>query len=132
MKITIVSLFSLLVGIGAGWYVGSRPSSKVERHTRELQEAIVRIGNVQEVDQAAAASFAVDAIRCIDSGETQKAVQFLSFPIAMYYRDYGTQAGTTAERLKLGAAIEQLAQTNPFVAARIKASGSAYDGENIK
>jgi hypothetical protein len=55
-----------------------------------------------------------------DSGETQKAVQFLSLPIASYYSMYAIHAGTNAERLKLRAYIEQTAQTNQVVAAQIK------------
>ncbi len=70
------------------------------------------IGNVQEAYSGGIyASLAVNAIQCIDSGKTQEAVQWLSFPIANYYRDYGSRAGTNTQRIKLVARIEQLART---------------------
>jgi hypothetical protein len=126
MKTTMISLVSLLVGIGVGWYVGySRPTAQMSREMRHQFDA-------DESDQAAAAALATQAIQCIDSGETQKAVQFLTFPIMVYYRDYATQPGTNAQRLKVRAYIELLAQTNPVVAARLKEVGYGDTQGNIR
>jgi hypothetical protein len=113
MKIIIISLVSLLVGVGVGWYFGyTRPNAQVAREVRQqLRE--------DENDHALAAIFAAEAITYIDSGETQKAVKSLSYPIAEYYCIYATRAGTNEHRLKLRAHIEQLARTNQVVAAQI-------------
>ena len=73
-----------------------------------------------ENDDCNAALFALTAIPYIESGETQKAVQCLSFPIAHYYFIYQDHVGTNEVRLKLRARIEQLASTNQIVAAQIK------------
>jgi hypothetical protein len=116
----IVSLVSLLVGIGVGWFVASRPNAKLTRHTRDLEMTFDSIENVQEICMGGMASLSVNAIQCIDSGKTQEAVQWLSFPIANYYRDYGSRAGTNTQRFKLVARIEELARTNQTVAALIK------------
>jgi hypothetical protein len=114
MKTIAISLVSLLVGIGVGWHFG---------YTRAITQAGTEIHgelDAYESGDAKAAAFAAEAIRCIDSGETQKAVQFLSLPIASYYSAYAIRAGTNAQRLKLRAYIEQTAQTNQVVAAQIK------------
>jgi hypothetical protein len=85
-----------------------------------MQQGLDIYAGMDESDRAVAASFSLNAIQCIDSGDPQKAVQWISFPIAMYYRDYGSRAGTNAQRIKMGARIEELAQTNQIVAACIK------------
>ena len=115
MKAIIVSLVSLIIGICIGWYTGyTRPIAEETRWLHAQEDAY-------ESGHAMAASLAVDAIQSIDAGESQKAVQFLSLPIASYYSSYSIYAGTNAQRLKVSARIEQLAQTNQIVAARIKA-----------
>jgi len=119
-KRDIISLVSLLVGIGVGWFVASRPNAKLTRHTRDLEMTFDSLVNVQEICMGGMASLSANAIQCIDSGKTQEAVQWLSFPIANYYRDYGSLAGTNTQRIKLVARIEQLARTNQTVAALIK------------
>lgn len=114
MKTIIISLVALVIGISAGWYAGyTRPIAQDSRWMRAQEDAY-------ESGNAMAASLAVDVIQCIDSGETQKALQFLSLPIASYYSTYSLHAGTNAQRLKVSSRIEQLAQTNQIVAARIK------------
>ncbi len=114
MKIIAISLVSLLVGVGVGWYFGyTRATAQADTEIRGELDAY-------ESGDAKAAAFAAEAVRCIDSGETQKAVQFLSLPIASYYSVYAIHAGTNAQRLKLRACIEQTAQTNQIVAAQIK------------
>jgi hypothetical protein len=114
MKTMVISLVSLLIGLCVGWYAGyTRPFHEGLKYLRTQEDAY-------ESGHAMAASLAVDAIQSIDAGESQKAIQFLSFPIASYYSSYSIYAGTNAERLKVTARIERLAQTNQIVAARIK------------
>jgi len=60
-----------------------------------------------------------NTIRLIDSGQDQKAVQMLSFPIASYYYVYASSRFTNEQRLKLRAMIDGLASTNHVVAAQI-------------
>jgi hypothetical protein len=114
MKIITVSLVSLLVGVGIGWYFG---------YTRSDAQAAKEVGSVleaQESGAAVAAVFATEAVGCIDAGDTQKAVQFLSLPIAHYWVGYAIRAGTNSQRLKVRSYIEQSAYTNQIVAAQIK------------
>ena len=114
MKIIIISLVSLLVGIGIGWYCGyTRPTAQAAREVRGELDAY-------ESGDAKAAVFAAEAVACIDSGETQRAVQFLSLPIASYYSVYAVHAGTNAQRLKVRGYIDQVARSNQVVAAQIK------------
>src|SRR5450759_314590 len=113
MKIIIALTVGLLIGAGVGWYAGyTRPLTKSNRDAR-------RYLTTMEVDDSTAAIFAVRAIPIVESGDTQKAVQWLAKPIGSYYRVYETKAGTNAERLSLRAKIEQLASTNSVVAAEI-------------
>ena len=57
----------------------------------------------------------VRAIKLIESGETQNAVQMLSRPIPQYYYLYAIHAGTDRQR-KMRAMIEELVSTNKIVA----------------
>jgi hypothetical protein len=114
MKIIIITLVSLLVGVGIGWYLGyTRPIAQASRDMHDEESAY-------ESGDAKAAAIAIDTISCIDSGDTEKAVQFLSLPIAGYYNIYAKRIGTNEQRLKICDNIEQLARTNQIVAARIK------------
>lgn len=113
MKVIIISLVTLLVGVGIGWHFG---------YTHSNLQAAKEVGSVleaQEDGDAVAASFAVEAVRCIDAGDTQKAVQFLSLPIAHYCVVFHYDSPTNESRLKLRSRIDQLAQTNQVVAAQI-------------
>jgi hypothetical protein len=111
MKIIVASLACLFVGFGAGWHFAYNAAADREvRH--ELDE--------QEMSSGAAATFAVEAVKCIDSGDTQKAVQFLSLPIADYCIVYKYPPTTNESLIKLRARIDQLALTNHIVAAQIK------------
>lgn len=113
MKIIIASLVSLLVGVGIGWHLG---------YMRSNAQAVKEVGSVleaQESGDAVAATFAVEAVRCIDSGDTQKAVQFLSLPIAHYCVVFAHNPSTDTGQLKLRARIDELARTNQVVAAQI-------------
>ena len=114
MKIITVSLVSLLIGVGIGWHFG---------YTRSNAQAAKEVGSVleaQESCEAVAATFAAEAVRCIDVGDTQKAVQYLSLPITHYWVIYAVSAGTNSQRLKVRSYIEQYAYTNQIVAAQIK------------
>jgi hypothetical protein len=113
MKTIIISLVALLVGVGIGWYVGCTASdAQTEKEVGSVLEA-------EENDAAMAAALAADTVRFIDAGNTQKAVQCLSTPIAHYWTEYAIYAGTNSERLKIRSDIEQWASTNQIVAARI-------------
>jgi hypothetical protein len=113
MKIIIIFLVGLLVGLGVGWYFGyTRPIAKANRDARREMLAMT-------ADDTMAALIAVKAIPLVESGDTQKAVQWLSKPIGSYYRVYSLHAGTNDERLSMRAMIEKLASTNSVVDAEI-------------
>jgi hypothetical protein len=113
MKTAIVSLVSLLIGIGVGWYFGySRPNAVTMRDLRHEEAGY-------EVDDIRSAAFAVGAINRIDAGNTQEAVQWLSQPIADFWSHCQINPGTNEERLKLLSAIQKLSQTNQIVAAHL-------------
>lgn len=114
MKTFSASAISLLVGLAIGCYIGYRYN---ERHI--TNEAIKQMVEGIESSDAFMASFSARSIGLIDSGQSQQAVQMLSFPIAHYYFIYATSAFTNEQRLKLRAIIEQLAHTNQVVAAQI-------------
>lgn len=114
MKIIMISLISLLIGVGIGWYFGYKNSN---------EQAAKEVGSVLEAEESGAAVgavFAAETVRCIDAGDTQKAVQFLSLPIAHYWVAYAVRAGTNSQRLKVRSQIEQSAYTNQIVAGQIK------------
>jgi len=113
MKIIITSLVSLLVGVGVGWYFGyAQPTAEDVRQLRQQTDDY-------ELSAAAAATFAVDATTCIDSGDTQKAIRFLSLPIAHYCVVFAHHPSTDEGQIKLRARIDELARTNQVVAAQI-------------
>jgi hypothetical protein len=113
MKTILISLVALLVGVGIGWYVGyTMSNAQTEKDVGSLLEA-------QESGAAVTATYAADTVRFIDAGDTQKALQCLSIPIAHYWTEYAIYAGTNSERLKVRSHIEQWAATNQIVAARI-------------
>jgi len=113
MKTIIISLVALLVGVGIGWYVGCTASNA------ETEKEVGSVSEAQESAAAMAAALAADTVRFIDSGDTRKALQCLSTPIAHYWTEYAIYAGTNSERLKVRSYIEQWASTNQIVAARI-------------
>ena len=116
MKTMTISFLSLLVGIGLGWYIGYT-SSNSRAARREVRHDL----DIYEKDGAVAAVFAVQAVSCIDSGETQRAVQILSRPIANFYCDYVTLRDTNSqkEQFKLYDFVQKLAITNQVVATQI-------------
>jgi len=114
MKICIASIISVLVGLAIGWHFGYR---YCDRHTSN--EAMQAMVESLESHDALLASMSANTIRLIDSGQDQKAVQMLSFPIASYYYVYASSRFTNEQRLKLRAMIDGLASTNHVVAAQI-------------
>ena len=72
-----------------------------------------------ESHNALMAAMSARTISLIDSGQDQKAVQMLSFPIASYYYVYASSEFTNPQRLKLRAMIDDLAKSNQIVAATI-------------
>ena len=116
MKTFIASLTGLLVGLAIGCYVGHR---YYQRHT--TNEAVQQLVEAGESSDALLAATSSRAIGFIDAGETQRAVETLSRPIAHYYSIYTTSTFTNEQRLALRAMIEELAKTNKTVAAQIAA-----------
>jgi hypothetical protein len=122
MKTIIISLTSLLVGLGIGWYIGYR-----YYESRITSAAIEQMNQSVESSEALAAAASIRAISLIESDDTQKAVQVLSVPIGNYYffyRNAGTNNGHRAEYL---AQIEQLIRTNETVAEEIKKRRDYYE-----
>jgi hypothetical protein len=114
MKIFVTTIISLLLGLALGFYIGYR---YCDRHTSN--EAMQAMVESLESHDALLASMSANTIRLIDSGQDQKAVQMLSFPIASYYYVYASSRFTNEQRLKLRAMIDGLASTNQVVAAQI-------------
>jgi hypothetical protein len=113
MKTLFTSVVSLLVGVAIGCYAERRHG---EHDKTQIVQQMVEGG---ESSDRAGALRAVRAIESIQSGDTSRAVQILSAPVADYYTLY-TEAGSKQERrAETRALIEQLARTNQVVAARI-------------
>jgi len=113
MKTLTASVVSLLLGMAIGWYAERRHFG---HEKTQIVDQMVEGGESADREHAVRA---VRAIESIQSGDTQKAVQILSTPVAHYYTLY-TEAGSKEERrAETRALIEQLAKTNQIVAARI-------------
>lgn len=119
MKTFLVSAISCLVGLAIGCYIGYRYN---ERYV--TNEAIQAMMEGSESSAAASASISARSIGLIDSGDSEQAIQLLSFPVGHYYLHYVTNAYTNQQRLKMRALIDQLAQTNKIVAAHIATTTS--------
>jgi hypothetical protein len=109
----VISLFSLLVGVGIGWYFGHAKVSRV------AYQEIFALKDAVSSDDRFAAVIAMDAIPLVEAGDTQKAVKVLAYPIGEYYRFHALQAGTNQDRLRMRVQIEQMASTNQIVYAEI-------------
>jgi len=115
MKILIACAVSLLVGCVIGYYIGYSYYEK-----RVTNRAVEQMMLGIESSDGVQAARAIRSIELIGSGETQKAVQLLSRPIADYYCFYSIHAGTNEDRpLKILTMIEQLVRTNKIVADEI-------------
>jgi hypothetical protein len=117
MKTIITPLVSLLVGLGIGCYVGYR-----ECNRNITNEAVRQMLETGESSSALLAATSTQAIRLIDSGEPQKAVELLSRRVARYYSTYATGGSTNEQRLKLRVMIDELARTNRILAAEMAAT----------
>jgi|SRR5208282_912184 len=111
MKIIIIAVISLLLGVGVGWCLG---------YTQAAKKAGSLFEYGREIGEELGATYAAEAVRCIDEGDTQRAVHSLSVPIAHYWVSYAITAGTNSERLRTRSYIEERAYTNSIVAAQIK------------
>ena len=114
MKTIITSTVSLLIGLSIGCFGAYR---YYEKHISK--EAMQRMVDGGESSDALIAATSIRAIGFIESGQTQKAVETLSRPIAHYYSTYPTSTFTSEEHLKLRATIDELARTNQTVAAQL-------------
>ena len=112
MKILLASAISLLLGLVVGWYIEHR---RAEHEKTEIVQQMVQGSESADAEHAARA---VRAVQFIELGDTQRAVQLLSGPIAHYYSLYGDDHRND-QRSKVRALIEQIARTNQVVAARI-------------
>jgi hypothetical protein len=110
MRTIISSVFCLALGAAIGWYI--------ERNHEEhvLTEGLAQ--GVQAIERCKAAEAARDvrAVTLIQSGENDKAVRFLSTPIAHYYYIYSTTALEDRWGSELRVLIEELVKTNEIVA----------------
>lgn len=113
MKTLVVSTISLLVGAVIGWSLG-RAQVK-----HRLAEAVELMVSGAESSDAAEAARDAQVIGFIESGDIPAAVQSLCTPIAHFYGRYEASTETNDRRSRVRALIEQLARTNPVVAARI-------------
>ena len=114
MKIFVSTIISLLVGFAIGFYIRYR---YCEWH--QENEAMRAMVESLESHDALLAAKSANTVRLIDSGQDQKAVQMLSFPIASYYYVYASSKFTNAQRLKLRAMIDDVAKNNRAVADQI-------------
>ena len=114
MKICVASVILLLVGLAVGFYIGYRD---YQEHI--ASEAVQQLVESTESSDALMAAMSARTISLIDSGQDEKVVEMLSFPIAHYYYIYASSTFTNEQRLKLRAMIDGLASTNQIVAAQI-------------
>jgi hypothetical protein len=113
MKPIFASAVSLLVGLAVGGYAGYHYQDR-----RSTSEAVNLMLEGSESSETVQAARATRAIELIESGETQKAVQILSKPIAYYYSLYADHADTEGRR-RTCAMIEELVSTNKIVAVEV-------------
>lgn len=114
MKTFIASLTCLLIGLAIGYYVGHRhdQGGSTDVGVQQLVEA-------GESSDALLVATSARAISFIDAGQTQRAIETLSRPIAHFYTVYTSSTSGNERRLALRAMIEELARTNITVAAQI-------------
>ena len=91
MKALIASVVSLLFGLAIGWYI---ERGRAEHEKTQIVQQTVEGSETSDRERAVRA---VRAIESIQSGDTQKAVQLLSTPVAQYYTLY-TESGIRDEK----------------------------------
>ena len=119
MKLLVALIVGLLVGSTIGWALGA--SRTASRMSHEAEEYALRL---LEPQTAAAAEYAITAIPMIDRGDTNAAIERLSRMIAVYYHNYASQPGTNVYRIRAKAVIDEMSQTNQFVARMLKSDSS--------
>lgn len=134
MKRIVTVVFSILVGVGVGWYFGyTRPNSKylrelwqsyretrarlhvTDQEMEELMPKIPQIAKSLRQDQEMAAMVALRALRCLELGNTNESKQTLLTAIGDYYRSFPDRGGDT----NVLASIEKAAQKYPALAAEL-------------
>ena len=113
MKALIGAGVSLLAGLAIGGYVGYHAYDR-----GVTNEAVNLMVEGREIAEAEHAARATHAIELIQSGETVKAIQLLSKPIAYYYYMYAAHADTQ-QRRQICAMIDRLVSTNKSVGEEI-------------
>ena len=114
MKPASTLILGFAIGCAAGWYFGFvHPKSVADRHALQYMDKV-------EPDFSGSAIYAISTIPLILSGNTNGAIERLSHPIAAYYRFYALDPGTNDYRLRMRRTIDEMARTNPTVAASIQ------------
>lgn len=124
MRAIISSVFCLALGVAIGWYIERNHAEHVL--TDGLAQGVQAIGRCK----ANEAARDVRAVTLIQSGENDKAVQFLSTPIAHYYYIYSSTALEDRRGSELRTLIEELVKTNEIVADEMNRYKTNYiDGK---
>ncbi len=114
MKTFLASGFCLLIGLAGGFFVGYR---YYEKHI--TNEAVQEMAKGLESSDRLQAARGVRAIEDIQSGDTQRAIQMVSIPVADFYSGYTRLTNSDEKTKKLLFWIEQVASTNAAVAKAI-------------
>jgi hypothetical protein len=109
----VFSIVSLVIGVLVGGFIGYQYYA-----THVTNEAVDQA--VQGIESADGAEAARDAraIEAISSGDTQRAVELLSGPVAHYYSNYPDD-GRHDRRARIRSLIHHVASSNEVLAARI-------------
>jgi hypothetical protein len=120
VRTIISSVICLALGVTIGWYI--------ERNHREqvLTEGLAQGLQAIERCEAVEAARNVHAVTLIQSGQNDKAVQFLATQIAHYYNIYSGTALEDTNGPRLRILIEELVKTNEIVAAEMSRYKSNY------
>ena len=109
MKALSTGIVCLMVGLIVGWYLGHSQ----EKH--ETNEAVQQMMATMESYDAAEAVTSIRAISLIESGQVQKASEYLSKPIATYAQRFG-HLQPTEDRTNVLQKIKAAALQFPVVA----------------
>jgi hypothetical protein len=134
MKLKLAVVLLMLAATSIGFFIGrfqagGRPEpghAKPELSEAELSEAFALMEGREESLSGVETARDVRAIEFIESGETKRAVQLLSHPIAHHYYSYAIHASTDRGR-KLRALVEQLVSTNKILADEMTNQAKYYD-----
>jgi len=102
-----------MAGLAIGWYAGRGQA----RH--ETTEAVQQMMETMESYDAAEAVTSIRAIGLVESGQYQKASEYLSKPIAVYEHRFG-HLQPTEERTNVLQKIKTAAAQFPVVARAIE------------